>query len=93
MYANLPTFFRILLFPLSVIWYMPPDEPGRYQAQAYTASPWNKWVRFSIETTSRRKAYLKARWAALQLEWTALSNECGIFWEVIDMNAKPEDHS
>jgi hypothetical protein len=61
---------------------MPPRQAGVFIAETSSVSPWFRWVRYSKKVNGRRRAYIRARWEALKVDWITSSPECGVTWSV-----------
>lgn len=66
---------------------MPKPAKGLYHAKAYTQSHWYKSTKASEVVNGRLRAYIRARWLALKVDWSMPSggrwDEIGVTWEVI----------
>ena len=61
---------------------MPSMQSGMFIAGAYKKSPWYSHTPETMEIYGRRRAYVRARWLALKLDWHRASNEVEIIWFV-----------
>lgn len=59
---------------------MPKDEKGEFYAIAGTFY-FDSYPKFSLKMKSKRKAYLRARWEALKLDW-CIAGPQGVYWEI-----------
>ena len=68
---------------------MPAEDNGLYLVEVASASPWYRWVRFSLEVKGIRKAYILARWEAIKLDcFGGISYCCAITWRVTRITPK-----
>lgn len=77
----------LLMFAPRFLRDMPRPRRGWYKAVVVTESPWYRAVCYEAVVRGRLRAYLNARWAAFDKDFSLpnLDGEVGVYWRIEEL--------